>query len=95
MSSRTLVPGFLIFPLEFCTNIGLLSSVKNFFFLYETFNTSVEGMPQTSMIIANYSISSSPGNSGNPIQNSAIMHPKDHISIEVVYGMPRIISGAL
>jgi len=55
----------------------------------------VDGIPHTSIIIANYSISSSPGNNGNPIQNSAIMHPKDHISMLVVYGIPRMISGAL
>jgi len=95
MSSRTFVPGFLILPLEFYTNIGLLSSVKNFFFLYETFKTSFAGIPQTSIIIANCSISSSPGKRGNPIQNSAIIHPNDHISIDVVYGIPRMISGAL
>lgn len=53
------------------------------------------GTPYNSIIYANCSISLSPGNSGNPVYNSATIAPKLHISIAVVYGMPNMISGAL
>jgi len=53
------------------------------------------GTPKTSMIIENYSFSLSPGKSGNPVNSSTAMHPKLHMSMAVVYGIPSIISGAL
>ena len=65
------------------------------------------GTPRISIIIASYSFSFSPGNKGKPIykewykkliikplKSSAIIQPKLHISIFIVYGIPRIISGA-
>lgn len=42
-----------------------------------------------------YSYSFSPGNKGNPKYNSANMHPKLHISMLLLYGIPSITSGAL
>lgn len=34
-----------------------------------------------------------PGKSGSPKNSSTAMHPKDHISIDDVYGIPRMTSG--
>ena len=42
----------------------------------------------TSIIHASWSISFSPGKSGQPVQSSTRMHPKLHISIGVPYGIP-------
>jgi len=41
--------------------------------------------PRISIIRFKRSNSEAPGNNGNPRNNSATMHPKDHISIAVVY----------
>lgn len=41
--------------------------------------------PSISIIRLRRSNSEAPGNNGNPRNNSATIHPKDHISIEVVY----------
>ena len=42
-----------------------------------------------------WSYSEDPGYSGHPKNNSAITHPRDHISIASENGKPRITSGAL
>ena len=42
-----------------------------------------------------WSYSEDPGYSGHPKNNSAITHPRDHISIASQNGKPRITSGAL
>jgi len=47
------------------------------------------------MIKESYSCSLSPGKRGTPVNNSVRMHPKLHMSIAAVYGIPIIISGAL
>lgn len=52
-------------------------------------------MSLTSIISPNYSYSLSPGKIGYPVKSSTKMQPKLHISIAPVYGIPRIISGAL
>jgi len=41
--------------------------------------------PSISIIRLRRSNSEAPGNNGNPRNNSATMHPKDHMSIAVVY----------
>lgn len=41
--------------------------------------------PSISIIRFKRSNSEAPGNNGKPRNNSATMHPKDHISIAVVY----------
>ena len=43
---------------------------------------------------ASCSVSLEPGKSGYPVYNSARMHPNDHMSIMLLYGSPRMISGA-
>lgn len=42
-----------------------------------------------------WSYSEEPGYSGHPRNNSAITHPRDHVSIASQNGRPRITSGAL
>lgn len=77
--------GILNLPLALATIIGSLeSSSKNIFFLVDYSSTSSDGIPLTSMIIDNYSISFSPGNIGYPVNNSVNIQPKLHISIAVV-----------
>lgn len=44
-----------------------------------------ESYPSISIIRLKRSNSEAPGNNGSPRNNSATMHPKDHISIAVVY----------
>jgi hypothetical protein len=41
--------------------------------------------PSISIILLKRSNSEAPGKSGNPRNNSATMHPKDHMSIAVEY----------
>jgi len=57
-----------------------LNYVNNYF-LYDLSRTLLDGMPITSIINYNYSFSLVPGNKGNPVYSSIIMHPKLHISI--------------
>lgn len=65
-------------------------------FLREAWERMLEdGNPITSMIKESYSYSLSPGKRGTPVNNSVRMHPKLHMSIAAVYGIPIIISGAL
>lgn len=42
-----------------------------------------------------WSYSEDPGYSGHPRNNSAITHPRDHVSMASQNGRPRITSGAL
>ncbi|KYN12045.1 hypothetical protein ALC57_15796 [Trachymyrmex cornetzi] len=51
-------------------------------------------MPSISMMHASWSASSSPGNSGKPVNNSARMQPRLHMSIGIPYLAPNITSGA-
>jgi len=65
-------------------------------FRVERDSTLAFGIPITSMMSWICSRSFVPGNRGNPVNSSIMMHPKDHISIYYVYGnTPSIISGAL
>ena len=90
-----LAPGILRCPLPFFVMIGYsVSSSKNICLLVAISSTSSGGTPTTSYIIDNYSYSLSPGKIGNPVYNSIRMQPKLHMSMAVVYGIPRIISGA-
>jgi hypothetical protein len=50
-------------------------------FLCATYSTLFEGIPITSIINCNYSLSFVPGNNGNPVNNSIMMHPMLHMSI--------------
>lgn len=96
MLYKDLLPGTLIFPLELGVKIGSpVYSSKNNFLLVDCSNTRSEGTPLISIINPNCSYSFSPGNMGYPVNSSANMQPKLHISIDSVYGMPNIISGAL
>ena len=92
---RVFERGFLFFPLELATIIGSPNESKKSFLLVEISRILVGGTPLISIIYANYSISFSPGNSGNPVYSSAKIHPELHISMAVVYGIPKTISGAL
>jgi hypothetical protein len=49
------------------------------------FPPKIVAYPIISIILLKRSNSEAPGNNGNPRNNSATMHPKDHISIAVVY----------
>lgn len=89
----SLVLGCLIFPLEVGLSIGLLSSLKKNSFLVDISSTLSGGMSSTSQILAICSYSSWPGKIGYPISNSHKIQPKLHMSIAVVYGIPKITSG--
>ena len=84
-------------PLEFATIIGALSNLgsKNKLRLVEISMISLEGTSFIYIMYDNWSCSFSPGKSGYPDYNSARIQPKLHMSIAEVYGIPRIISGAL
>lgn len=77
---------YLGFPFE---------ELKNALVLLHPSSIFLGGIPSTSIMHANWSPSSSPGNNGYPVNNSAKMHPKLHMSIAIPYFAPRIISGAL
>lgn len=72
-------------PFSFCTFILWM----NFFLLQHDYfiikNKRKNTYPRMSIIRLNKSNSEAPGNNGSPRNNSATMHPKDHISIAVVY----------
>ena len=86
-SYKLFEPGFL-FPLKW-------SSSKNFLFLGAWSNRVFGGNPNSSEKRSICSISLEPGNRAWPLESSARMHPKDHISIAGVYATPKMISGAL
>ena len=50
------------------------------------------GWPSISTMRQSKSYSLAPGKSGRPKKSSAAMHPRDHMSIEKVYGYPRTTS---
>ena len=82
---RDFESGILHLPLELGVRIG--SSVlgsKNIFLRVDCSRTESGGIPLTSIIIDNYSISLSPGKIGNPVKSSIKMQPKLHMSIAVV-----------
>ena len=72
----------------------MLSSSKKSVRLVEMSRISFYGIPLISIIRASCSASLSPGKIGMPVNSSATMHPKLHMSIAYVYGIPSIISGA-
>jgi len=80
---KEILPALRNFPLLFATLIGIFSDKKNFYFLFDLISTSNGGTFNTSIIIASYSFSFSPGNRGKPVYSSTIMQPKLHISIDI------------
>lgn len=52
--------------------------------------TSSDGAPSISIIHANCSTSFSPGNRGHPVQSSARIQPRDHMSMGGPQGRPSI-----
>ena len=67
---------------------------KNWLRLGDIPRSSADGRPRTEAMIWICSLSLSPGKSGYPLNSSTRIHPNDHMSIPVVYGIPRMISGA-
>ena len=94
MLFRGLEAGICRFPREFSViMISPLRSKKSFF-RGDIASSSLGGNPTTYVINCIYSYSLSPGYSGYPVNSSTMIQPKDHMSILVVYGIPRMISGA-
>jgi hypothetical protein len=91
---RVVYPGNTAFPRELGVTTISPAVSKNSFRLGEACNISNGGGPSTDAISYICSASLSPGNSGYPRNSSAKIHPNDHISICVVYGIPKMISGA-
>ena len=86
--------GILCFPLLLIKGMYSPSLVKYNFDLVPELINSKEGTPRTSIIQDINSFSFSAGKIGSPVYNSTKMQPKLQISIEVVYDIPNIISGA-
>ena len=60
-----------------------------------TYQRSRKTYPNISTIRVIWLYSLVPGNSGNPRKSSTAIHPKDHMSMAAVYGIPSRTSGDL
>jgi hypothetical protein len=66
-------------------NLGIVNTELNTYNYLGIVNKKRRAYPSISIIRLRRSNSEAPGNNGNPRNNSATMHPKDHMSIAVVY----------
>lgn len=91
---KCLLPGLRTLPREFLITRGVQFRSKNNCARGASPSIVAGGIPRTSIKHATCSTSSSPGKMGTPVYNSAIMHPKDHMSIGNPQGRPKMTSGA-
>jgi len=88
---RTTIPSDMVRTVQYR---GYPFGLKNDFDLFELANIFLFGIPKTSIMQANWSLSFSPGNNACPDSSSAKIQPNDHMSMALPYFAPKITSGA-